>query len=151
MFFPDSNSHVANMGPTWVLSVPGGPYVGPMRTNLNNLRLFSIKRYKIRIYIFFQNINHVKGNADGLMQTYVTPLLMHCSYASSASIHRCTVLTLHVSVTCIHGTKHDWQEKFYSLHCSPLPLMVTGEFPTQRPVTRSFDIFFDLRLNKWLS
>ena len=25
---------------------------------------------------------------------------------------------------------------------------VTGEFPAQRPVTRSFDIFLDLRLNK---
>ena len=30
---------------------------------------------------------------------------------------------------------------------SPVP----GEFPTQIPVTRSFDVFFDLRLNKWLS
>ena len=28
---------------------------------------------------------------------------------------------------------------------------VTGEFPSQRPVTRSFEIFFDLRLNKPLS
>ena len=28
---------------------------------------------------------------------------------------------------------------------------VTGEFPVQRPVTRSFDVFFDLRLNKRLS
>ena len=28
---------------------------------------------------------------------------------------------------------------------------VTGEFPTQRPATRSFDILFDLRLNKQLS
>ena len=26
---------------------------------------------------------------------------------------------------------------------------VTGEFPSQRPVTRSFAVFFDLRLNKW--
>ena len=26
-----------------------------------------------------------------------------------------------------------------------------GEFPTQRPVARSFDVFFDLRLNKRLS
>ena len=26
-----------------------------------------------------------------------------------------------------------------------------GEFPTQRPMTRSFDVFFDLRLNKRLS
>ena len=30
---------------------------------------------------------------------------------------------------------------------SPVP----GEFPAQRPVTRSFYVFFDLRLNKWLS
>ena len=28
---------------------------------------------------------------------------------------------------------------------------VTGEFPTQRPVTRSFDVFFDLRVNKRLN
>ena len=28
---------------------------------------------------------------------------------------------------------------------------VPGEFPTQRPVTRSFDVFLDLRLNKRLS
>ena len=28
---------------------------------------------------------------------------------------------------------------------------VSGEFPAQRPVTRSFDIFFDLRLNKRLT
>ena len=28
---------------------------------------------------------------------------------------------------------------------------VPGEFSTQRPVTRSFDVFFDLHLNKQLS
>ena len=28
---------------------------------------------------------------------------------------------------------------------------VTGEFSTQRPVTRSFGVFFDLRLNKWIN
>ena len=28
---------------------------------------------------------------------------------------------------------------------SPVP----GEFPAQRPVTRSFDVFFDLHPNKW--
>ena len=27
----------------------------------------------------------------------------------------------------------------------------TGDFPSQRPVTRSFDVFFDLGLNKRLS
>ena len=30
-------------------------------------------------------------------------------------------------------------------------LPVTGEFPAQRPVTRSFDVFFNLRLNKRLN
>ena len=30
---------------------------------------------------------------------------------------------------------------------SPIP----GEFPAHRPVTRSFDFLFDLRLHKWLS
>ena len=29
--------------------------------------------------------------------------------------------------------------------------LVPGEFPAQRPVTRSFDVFFDLRLNKRFS
>ena len=28
---------------------------------------------------------------------------------------------------------------------------VTGKFPSQRPVTRNFDVFFDLRLHKRLS
>ena len=43
-------------------------------------------------------------------------------------------------------------ETFYALQAlcagnSP----ATGEFPSQRPVTRSFDVFFDLHLNKRLS
>ena len=29
--------------------------------------------------------------------------------------------------------------------------LVPGEFTTQRPVTQSFDVFFDLHLNKRLS
>ena len=33
----------------------------------------------------------------------------------------------------------------------PLCREFTGEFPTKRPVTQSFDVFFDLRLNKKLS
>ena len=41
--------------------------------------------------------------------------------------------------------------------CSALPAIcagnspIPGEFPAQRPVTRSFDVFFDLRPNKRLS
>ena len=36
---------------------------------------------------------------------------------------------------------------FFALFCVGKP-PVTGGFPSQRPVTRSFDVFFDVRLNK---
>ena len=29
-YVPGNKIHVAHMGPTWVLSAPGGPHVGPM-------------------------------------------------------------------------------------------------------------------------
>ena len=58
---------------------------------------------------------------------------------------------------CVYGGWHfTWwrhqMETFSALLAicagnSPVP----GEFPTQRPVTRSFDVYFDLRPNKWLS
>ena len=28
--YPDSKDHGSNMGPTWVVSAPVGPHVGPM-------------------------------------------------------------------------------------------------------------------------
>ena len=34
---PDSKVHVANMGPTWVLSAPGEPHVGPMNFAIKDI------------------------------------------------------------------------------------------------------------------
>ena len=36
---PDSKVHGANMGPTWVLSAPDGPHVGPMKFAFRRLLL----------------------------------------------------------------------------------------------------------------
>ena len=36
-YIPDNKVHVANMGPTWVLSAPGGPHVGPMNLAIRDL------------------------------------------------------------------------------------------------------------------
>ena len=33
-YYPDSKVHGANMGPTWVLSAPDGPHVGPMNLTI---------------------------------------------------------------------------------------------------------------------
>ena len=40
---------------------------------------------------------------------------------------------------------------FWGIHRWLRDSPVTGEFPSHRPVTRSFGVFFDLRLNKRLS
>ena len=60
---------------------------------------------------------------------------MHWGYSSiNPSIYRFNMLTSS-NGNIFHVTGH----------------FFTGEFPAQRPVTRSFDVFFDLHLNKWLS
>ena len=34
---PDSKVHVAHIGPTWVLSAPGGPHIGPMNLAIRDV------------------------------------------------------------------------------------------------------------------
>ena len=46
-----------------------------------------------------------------------------------------------------HDDVNKW--KHFPRHCGEFTGL--GEFPTQRPVTRNFHVFFDLRLNKQLS
>ena len=51
---------------------------------------------------------------------------------------------------------HTWWRHQMEIFCALLALCegnspVTGEFPAQKPVTRSFGVFFDLGLNKRLS
>ena len=62
---------------------------------------------------------------------------------------------LHQSAFCIIGSSPWWRhqmETFSALLAICVGnSLVPGEFPAQRPVTQSFDVFFDLRLNKSLS
>ena len=58
-------------------------------------------------------------------------------------------------VTEIYAALVWWRDQMETFsaslaHCAGNS-QVTAEFPAQRPVTRSFDVFFDLRLNKRLS
>ena len=61
----------------------------------------------------------------------------------------------HFSTLRCHGVVHD--DVIKREHFSALLALctgnspVTGEFSSQRPVTRSIDVFFDIRLNKRLS
>ena len=44
---PDSKVHGTNMGPTWVLSAPDGPHVGPMNLIIRNV--VACTKYKSRV------------------------------------------------------------------------------------------------------
>ena len=55
-------------------------------------------------------------------------------------------------ITCQIGTGLTWWHHQMETFSALLALCpVTGQFPSQRAVTRSLDVFFDLRLNKRLS
>ena len=63
----------------------------------------------------------------------------------------------YIYISCFHDDVIKWKHVLrHWLLCGNSPMTagnspVTGEFPSHRPVTRSFDVFFDLRLNKGLS
>ena len=62
-----------------------------------------------------------------------------------------------VTWSCQSGSFTAWEARDTMMTFSVLLALcagnspVTGEFPSQRPVTQSFDVFFDLNLNKCLS
>ena len=71
---PDSKVHGANMGPTWVLSAPDGPHVGPMNVAIrgaNSLINFSQAWWKGNwkamvtswYWKTFHIISHLKGES----------------------------------------------------------------------------------------
>ena len=74
-------------------------------------------------------------------------MLTHHSYAFLALTCQfgCRIMSY---VSWLH---HQMEAFFASLALAAENSPVTGEFPTKGPVTRSFDILFVLRLNKWLS
>ena len=74
-----------------------------------------------------------------------------CHQATSHDLNKCWQ-----SSTCMTTYKSAWWRHQMETFSALLALCagnspVTDVFPTQRPVTRSFDVFFELRLNKQLN
>ena len=80
---PDSKVHGANMGPTWVLSAPDGPDVGPMKLAIRDYRLgssfthFKIMKGPISYYEWLNLINRKQFKTTGgygnfLMKTWIS-------------------------------------------------------------------------------
>ena len=70
---PDNKVHGANMGPTWVLSAPGGPHVGPMNLAIRGVtRLEWAVAYRIWWGITRSHLMHkmwIMQN-DGIVSKY---------------------------------------------------------------------------------
>ena len=85
--------------------------------------------------------------------------MLNHAYAYHAYVHT-YIESISPSMTlvqrCVYRTYRTWWRHQMETFSALLALCagnspVSGEFPAQRPVTRSFDVFFDLRLNKRLS
>ena len=70
-----------------------------------------------------------------------------CHYGAAL----CLLKTIAENPICLHEDVIKWKHitRYWPYVRGNSP--VTGKFRAQRPVTRSFDVFFDLRLNKPLS
>ena len=71
-------------------------------------------------------------------------------YVKSNKCDNCGCVFYHLNFS-LSWSRHEMETFSVLLALCAGNSPVTGEFPAQRPVTRSFDVFFDLRLNKQLS
>ena len=106
-----------------------------------------------------ENHGHIGCSADVISHLDRTcsgrqSCVMSIPDAELHQVHACPnelMAYLEAKYTCVKGTYHDDVIKWKHIpRYWPFVRPVPGEFPSQRPVTRSFDIFFDLHLNKWL-
>ena len=74
-----------------------------------------------------------------------------CRDYNSGHISRSQIWTCHESSAIRAWWRHQMETFFALLAICARNSPVSGEFLAQRPVTRSFDVFFGLRLNKRLS
>ena len=80
-------------------------------------------------------------------QTFIQNGLFPLEYIPR-NMYTCSALLCYVLVA---GWRHQMETFSVLLALSAGNSPITGEFPAQRPVMRSFDVIFDLRLNKRLS
>ena len=114
--------------------------------NNNNIKCESISYHSEPIY----NLSWEMRNFDQIK-------LFHCDIVqnnisiSTANIRLFTKELSQYNKACLVWCRHQMETFSALLVICAGNSLVTGEFPAQRPVTRSFDAFFDLPLHKRLS
>ena len=78
----------------------------------------------------FKWLRHQRSSQKLLKKNYWISRLLNCTFNDTWRCHQFEIFSALLAL------------------CEGNPSVVTGGFPSQRPVTRSFDVFFDQRLNK---
>ena len=117
---PDSKVHGANMGPTWVLSAPYGPLVGPMNLAIREGYYGSPS----------QSVAHMVWICAACDVLYK---IDHCNSRYWKARKDYTW----------------WRHQIETFYASLA--FCAGDSTVQTPVTRSFDVLFDLPLDQQLS
>ena len=99
---------------------------------------------------YVASMGHHPGRSDFAVILQITindTLIVIVSLCVAYKAPQCKSKTSHIAsmMTSSDGTIFGVSDPL----CGNSP--VTGEFPSQRPVMRSFDVFCDLHLNKWLN
>ena len=130
-FIPDSKVHGAIMGPIWGRQDPVDHMLAPWTLLFGKASKLRVQAILLLTW-FYWGINRICIN----MLYYVWDVMIHTSFNDTLnnSWWRHHMETFSALLAICTGN-------------SPVP----GEFPAQRPATRSFAIFFDLRLNNRLS
>ena len=101
-------------------------------------------------------LNHVSKRAPNRSFLYLSSIPGTCSKPGDI----CTLLTFYCVLLWFDAVWFQPQPPWWRHQMETFSALlaicagnspVSGDFPAQRPVTRSFDVFFDLRLNKRLS
>ena len=119
-------------------------------TNINNLGKYRESHTSIYTYICILNANVHHGHRT-IVCDFFTLTQLGCFISVILRVFRLKSTPIFVNKPWDTQWRHQ-METFSALLAlcagnSPVP----GEFLSQRPVTRSFDVFFDLSLNKQLS
>ena len=163
------------MEPTWVLSAPGRPHVGPMNLaiRVSVVMLLLCLEYFLQIAYFLgliqmrfikinKSISVIKVHAFYLVNSEYNYLCFFCLFFYQR-LWWTHATDLVISQWVASKTRNDkaqtmctWWRHQMETFSALLALCagtspVAGEFPAQRPMTRNFDVFFDLHPNERLS
>ena len=135
---------------TWVAS--GFIFVSVVSAPLHRLLWVGLFLFHLRVLLYivvgrfiFVSFESAPPLIYPIFDLFDAMFIRHYRFVKSSFLSYSNMCSYHTMMTSSNGNIFRITRPLCGEFTCP------GEFPAQRPVTRSFDVFFDLRLNKRLS